>query len=121
MNTNIVIKWLQETIQRLFTSSPLFFKIWTIISTILVLITGVPELVNFISGVITIPDLWNANITLAVAWAARAALFMSLLTTQSTPVLVTSEGTILKTTDDVKLPFTAIAEQKIAVATDVVK
>jgi len=60
-----------------------------------------------------IPDLWNAKVTLAVAWASRAALFMSLLTTQSKPTGVTQEGQIIKSTDTAKLPFTSATEQKI--------
>lgn len=112
MKTNALILFLQESLQRLFTKSPLFFKIWTYISLALVLVTGVPELVNFISGVVTIPELWNAQITLAVAWASRAALLMSLLTTQSKTVEVKEDGTVLKQTDSTKLPFTTRAEIK---------
>ena len=113
MNTQIIL-FLKENLQRIFTKSPLFFKIWSTISGLLVLVTGIPELVNSISGVITIPEVWNASITLAVAWASRAALFMSLLTTQSEPMLI--RGDVVKVTNADKLPFTALAEQKIVEA-----
>lgn len=111
MNSTIIL-FLKENLQRLFTKSPLFFKIWTFISLALVLVTGVPELVNAISGVITIPELWNVHITTAVAWASRAALFMSLLTNQSTIAAQTIGGVPLKQTNAQVLPFTSAAEVK---------
>lgn len=112
MKNNQILLFLQETLQRLFTKSPLFFRVWTYISLALVLITSVPEIINYISGVITIPDLWNAQITLIVAWASRVALFMSLLTTQSKVTAKTEDGVLLKTTNDTSLPFTNKAEKK---------
>lgn len=114
-----VLTWLQELIQRFFTKSPLFFKIWTIVSGALVLITGVPELLSTMN--IHIPDLWNVKVTAAVAWASRAALFMSLLTTQSKPVGVTKTGEVVKATNENKLPFTAATEQMSAVKNEVTK
>ena len=110
---NILILFLKENIQRLFTKSPLFFKIWSTVATVLVLITGIPELINYLSGAITIPDAWSPQITQAVAWASRAALFMSLMTTQGTPSAQTLDGTILKKTDEKKLPFTAKSEENL--------
>lgn len=109
-----LVLFLQENLQRLFTKSPLFFKIWTYISLALVLITGVPDLINWLGDSVVIPDLWNLKITAAVAWSSRAALFMSLLTTQSTTVAVTEDGTGLKATDATALPFTAKNEAKVA-------
>jgi len=118
-NQNMIIKWLGENIQRLFTKSPLFFQIWQIISFILIAITWVPDLLNLIPG-ISIPDLWNTQITLVVKYASLATLFMSSLSTQSKTVGVTNKaaggipsGTIIKTTDT-KLPFTVQAEQNTA-------
>jgi len=109
---NAVILFLQESLARLFKKSPIFFQIWTWISVGLVLVTGLPDLINSLNGVVVIPDLWNAKITLAVAWASRAALFMSLLTVQSTPE-VSDTGAIVKKTDEKALPFTAKTEQTI--------
>ena len=106
----IVLTWLQENIQRLFVKSPTFFKVWIWISGALVLITGVPEFITAMPFNITIPDLWNAKITLIVAWASRGVLLMSLLTTQSKPAAITTTGAVLKVTDN-KLPFTAVTEQ----------
>lgn len=109
-----VLTFLQENLQRLFTKSPKFFRIWTIVSGALVLITGIPELISALPFDVHIPDLWNAKVTEAVAWASRAALFMSLLTTKSEPVGVTAGGNVLKVTDATKLPFTAATEAKSA-------
>jgi len=118
MGTANVLTFLQELIKRFQTKSPLFFKIWMFISGALVLITGVPEFLTTMN--IHIPDLWNVKVTLAVAWASRAALFMSLLTTQSKSVGVTETGTVIKITNDKLLPFTAATEQKVAVKSDTV-
>lgn len=113
MKANI-LTFLQENLQRLFTKSPKFFRIWTLVSGALVLITGLPDLINSLPFDVHIPDLWNARVTTAVAWASRAAFFMSLLTTQSVPVGVTAGGNVIKVTDQTKLPFTAAVESKVA-------
>lgn len=112
---NMLIAYLRETIQRLFAKSPKFFMIWTIVSSALVLLTGLPDLLSSLSFLhITIPNVWDAKVTSAVAWASRAALFMSLLTTQSKPASVTADGVVLKKTDEKVLPFTAAVEVKKA-------
>lgn len=118
-NANI-LTFLQENLQRLFTKSPTFFKVWMAISGALVLVTGLPEFINMlhING-INIPDLLNAKSNLIVSWASRGVFFMSLLTTQSKPTAVTNDGTVVKVTDTKKLPFTAAKEQKAAVKKDV--
>ena len=108
---NSIILFLRENLQRLFTKSPFFFKIWSLISLTLVLITGIPDFVNTLSGIVVIPDVWGEHITIAVAWASRAALFMSLLTTQSNTVAITEQGKVLKQTDAKSLPFTATIEK----------
>lgn len=119
MNPNI-LTFLQETLQRLFTKSPKFFKVWMLISGALVLITGLPDFINFlhIAG-FTIPNVWNEHVTIAVAWASRAALLMATLTTKSIPIAKTEGGNILKVTDETKLPFTAAVEQKSAVKNNI--
>lgn len=114
MPTANVLTFIQELLKRLFTKSPLFFKIWTWISTALVLITGIPAFITMLPIGITIPDLFNEGITLAVRYAGMGVLLMSLLTTQSKPGAVTDSGVVIKSTDSTKLPFTAAAEQKTA-------
>jgi hypothetical protein len=110
-NQNMLIAFLQENIQRLFTKSPLFFKWWQIITILLMAITGVPEALLYF-GVVLPPDIaFFANKIIAAA--ALGALLMSKLTTQSKAVGVSEIGTVLKTTDK-QLPFTLQAEQKAA-------
>jgi len=123
-NQNMIVKWLGENIQRLFAKSPLFFQIWQIISFILIAITWIPDLLNLIPG-ISIPDLWNTQITLIVKYASLATLFMSSLSTQSKAVGVTTKtaagipsGTVIKATDT-KLPFTVQAEKNTASVAEV--
>jgi len=116
-NQNMILKWLGENIQRLFTKSPLFFKIWQIISLILIAISWVPDLLNLIPG-ISIPDLWNVQITLVVKYASFVALFMSSLVTQSPAIGVTKSGAVVKKTDT-NLPFTIQAEKNTASIADV--
>jgi len=109
---NQVLNFLQEMLQRLFTKSPMFFKVWVFISSAFVLITGVPDFLSMFH--VQIPNLWNEHVTQAVAWSSRAMLFMSALTTQSKPTAITEDGTILKKTDEKKLPFTAKNEANVA-------
>lgn len=112
-NANVLI-FLKELLQRLLVKSPKFFKIWTWISSGLILITGIPAFISMLPVGITIPDIFNQGVTVAVRYAGIGVLLMSLLTTQSKPVGVTEAGTVIKATDDKKLPFTAAAEQKSA-------
>ena len=112
-SNNIVILWFKENLQRLFTESPTFFKIWSWISGVLLLISGVPELINNLMPTLPIPELWNHYINSAVTFASGAALLMSKLTTQSTPIAQTLDGTLLKHTNIEALPFTAKKEDKL--------
>lgn len=113
MKANI-LTFLQENLQRLFTKSPMFFKIWTLIAGVFVLITGIPELLNALPFDLHIPDVWNERTTIAVKWASRAAAAMALLTTKGIPVGITPGGNVLKVTNETKLPFTAALEKKSA-------
>lgn len=112
---NIVLAFIQENLQRLFTKSPTFFKVWTFISGALVLITGLPAFIDMLNiNGFHIPDLWNEAVTKSVGYASSGILLMSLLTTQSPPAGTTTTGEVIKSTDQKKLPFTAAKEQKIA-------
>lgn len=108
MNTDAV-KFLRETLQRLFTKSPLFFKIWMIVSGVLVVITGLPDILSQVH--VVLPEIFSKDINTAVAWASRGAFIMAWLTTADQPTAVNENGEILKTTST-KLPFTAAAEIK---------
>lgn len=109
MNTNNpLFQFLQELFLRFSAKSPTFFKIWQLISSILVAVTGLPDFLQMFG--ITLPAPWNALESKAVAFAAAGVLFMSLLTTQSKVTSKTEDGALLKKTDETKLPFTASQE-----------
>lgn len=114
---NLFINWLAENLKRLFTKSPKFFLVWTWVSGLLVAITGIPEALDFF-GVILPPAL-EVLANKAVAMASGGAFFMSLLTTQSTPVALTNDGEMLKKTDENKLPFTSRCEKKQVIKSNV--
>lgn len=111
-----LIAFLQEIFQRFRTKSPKFFQIWQWISGALVMITTLPSLLSEIESFgIVLPEVFHGHVAIAVRYAGIGVLLMSMLTTQSKPTAITEDGTILKKTDDAKLPFTAGAEQKNAV------
>ena len=107
-NANI-ITWLQESLQRLFTKSPAFFRIWMIVFGALGLVAYLPSVINLFPDT-HIADLLNANMTAILKGASAAGLLMSQLTTQSRPGAVTDGGVVIKSTDSTRLPFTAAKE-----------
>jgi len=120
MNTsNPLILWIIEMFQRLMTKSPTFFKVWKVITGIPVLIIAIPDALQLLN--IHLPQVFSAHIQDVVGWASTAMLFMSFLPSQSTPVAVDVNGNILKTTNDLTLPFTANSEQKALLKQDLVK
>lgn len=111
-----LIAFLQEIFQRFKTKSPKFFKVWQWISAALVMITSLPQLLSQVEGFgIVLPESAHSQLAIAVRYAGIGILLMSLLTTQSKPAAITEDGTVLKKTDEQKLPFTAGAEQKTAI------
>jgi hypothetical protein len=112
MNSNLFLSWLQENIQRFFTSSPLFFKWWQRISYALILITAVPEFLQMFD--INLPEPFNTVFSKVVLAASIGILWMARLASQSTPIAVSQSGDVLKKTNEAKLPFTAKAEKKEA-------
>ena len=107
---NALINWLVENVQRLFMKSPKFFKVWKIILSVPVLIIALPNALKLFN--IHLPQVFNDKITIAVSWASTAALIFSFFPTQSIPVATDQNGTPIKQTDTIKLPFTAQAEEK---------
>lgn len=106
--------WLQENLARLFTKSPLFFRIWQLIGAAAVLLTSLPGWLSDIeSAGIHIPQLLNDKANLIVKVAGYAIAGMAYLTTQSKPSAIDEKGNVLKQTNEGKLPFTAGAEQKL--------
>lgn len=115
ITNNLFIKWLAENLKRLFTKSPKFFLVWSWISGLLVAITGIPQALDFFG--VTLPPMFEVLANKAVALASAGAFFMSILTTQSTPVAITEEGGVIKKTDEEKLPFTAQSEKNQVIKT----
>lgn len=115
---NIILLWLKENITRLFAKSQMFFKVWSIISAAFVLMSGLPDFINWLHLFqIEIPTLWNDKVNLIVAWCSRGALLMSMLSTESKAVAKDETGAILKQTNQDKLPFTAKVENNKPVET----
>jgi hypothetical protein len=110
MNNTILVDFIVEFFKRLSTKSPKFFQIITLVSTILALVSGLPYFFDFIGVHLPAKLLSLENIVLAKC-AATAAI-ISALTSQSKPVATTTDGTIFKTTDTSKLPFTTAMENK---------
>lgn len=106
---NLFLSWLQENIQRFFTSSPLFFKWWQRISYALILITAVPEFLQMFD--VELPPPFNTYLSKAVMFCSIGILWMARLASQSVPIAVSQSGDVLKKTDTAKLPFTAKAEK----------
>lgn len=109
MQNNLLL-FVQELIQRLFTKSPVFFQIINRISLALILVTGLPGFFEELG--INLPDWATVLQNKIIAWSAIVSAIISKLTTQSTPIAVTSSGEVLKKTDEKKLPFTAKSEDK---------
>jgi len=106
-----VILFLREWLNRFFVKSPAFFKIWQVISTILLVISGAPYVLNYIQSFIVIPSAWSTQINLIISCASSGALFMSSMTAKSEPIV---PGYLITETNVVKLPFTAVIEKEVA-------
>lgn len=109
---NLFAAFLRELFQRFFTKSPKFFKIFQLISGACTAVTGLPAFLQMF-GINLPPELMVLQ-NKAVAYAAMGVLFTSLMTTQSAPAATKEDGSILKQTDEKKLPFTAANEVKMA-------
>lgn len=107
---NLALAFFQELLQRFFTKSPLFFRIWQWISASTAVITGIPPLLVQLG--ITLPAPYDALSNKFIAALTTGMWIMSRLTTQNPVVAATSEGTLLKRTSN-QLPFTAAAENSL--------
>lgn len=105
-----IVKFLQETLQRIFQKSPTFFKWWQIITGVLTCIAGIPFLMTNLG--ITLPEPFATMSNKAVTFAGGGAFFMSLMAVRQVPVAQTEEGKGIVVIDEKKLPFTAKSEEK---------
>lgn len=109
---NLFVAFLKELFQRFSTKSPKFFRIFQLLSGVCTALTGLPEFLQMMG--INLPPELTVLQNKAVAYASMGVLFTSLMTTQSKPMGTKEDGSILKQTDENKLPFTAANEVKIA-------
>lgn len=109
---NMILAFLQEMFQRFATRSPRFFKIWQVVTAVATLVTGVPEFLAFIG--VTLPESLTVLQDRVVGAFSTGLFIMSMMTTQSKPVGVTADGSVIKVTNDKLLPFTARSEDKKA-------
>jgi hypothetical protein len=112
MKQSDIIAFIQEILQRLKTRSPKFFKVWNFINSAVLLISGVPTLLNMldIQSVETILPSTSAKVVLKIiAFASAWGLFMNKLTVKSNHEVIEDEGALIQKpcTD---LPFTAKKE-----------
>lgn len=107
---NQFLNFVAELIKRFATKSPKFFKVLQIILGAVTAVTGLPELLTWLS--IPLPAWMTYLSNSGVAWATLSAFLMALLPADTPVVAQTQDGTQLKATNEAKLPFTAKAEEK---------
>ncbi len=112
-NSNLFLAFLQELFKRFATKSPKFFQIFQWISGAATAITGLPAFLTQLG--VTLPPAVLAVENKFIAAVSLGALFMSMLTTQSTINSISPQGVANKQTNPEKLPFTAAVEVKTAV------
>lgn len=110
----MITKWLQENVSRLSQKSPKFFRWWGMLSTIFMLGSGIPFVLELFETVwhYTLPEPFNSMSNKAVLFCSMGIKFMSMMPVNTPIVGQTTEGAAVKVTDEVKLPFTAKAEEK---------
>ena len=104
---NVLIAFLKENLNRLFTKKPRFFIWWQWLTGALSAVTGLPYVVSLFG---TLPPPLLALENKIVAACATGFFLASQLTSASPVATVTKDGAVLKQTDADKLPFTAQVE-----------
>lgn len=108
MNQSDFILWLQENLSRLKQTSPKFWKVWTAINSLLLLISGIPTVMAW-SGVKDLnqflPGTPGRIVLRIIAFAAGYALIQNKLTVTSTHKVVV-DGDILISKPCPDLPYT---------------
>jgi hypothetical protein len=116
-NQNAALAFLIETIQRLKTKSPKFFKYWNIFNGAIAIIADVPTILSMFD--VQLPAApWTHIVTKIIGAAATWGWIMTKLTTERSTVTNNDEVVEAKA---VKLPFTEKAEAKKLDAQDVVR
>jgi hypothetical protein len=108
---SLLLKWVRESLNRLFLQSPSFFKVWQKIGVALMLVFGIPEALEEINKLFQL-DIWQyvpepirffANKTFA-AVGLTIRIMASLVITPTNPTPVTKDGN--EASSNAKLPFT---------------
>lgn len=108
--SNIALNFFVELWQRLRTKSPTFFRVLQLFSALLTFAGYIPSILQRWFNV----EVPGHIITMCEDISKYSAGFLvaASLPVSSTTVAVTTQGEILKKTDETKLPFTAIKEVK---------
>lgn len=109
---NPVTNFFLEMFQRLITRSPKFFRVLQTVSALLTFAGQIPWALQRWVGV-EVPEP-TINLCQDIAKYALGFFGASMLPVASPPVAITASGGILKKTDEVKMPYTAAAEQALA-------
>lgn len=109
---NVLIAFLKENLNRLFTKKPRFFIWWQWLTGALSAVTGLPGLLAMLN--VNLPAHFAALENKFVAACAAGFFLASQLASASPVVAVTKDGAVLKKTDPQALPFTAQVEVKKA-------
>ena len=101
---NPLILFLSETLSRLSTKSPKFFRVYKYISGVVIALTGIPSALEYWQVVLPHPFNIFANQTAGIA--ATVAFIMASLPVNNITIGQTETGPV-KQVDAEKLPFTA--------------
>lgn len=105
---NLLLNWLQETLNRLFIKQPKYFKYWTWLSMFGMAVSGIPYvLVQFN---IILPEPFATFSNKFVSGMSIAMYWMSKLVVRTPQVGKTTEGQAIQVTSEKEMPFTAKSE-----------
>jgi hypothetical protein len=99
-----LVKWLQETWQRIFTKSPAYFNVWTRIYAFIIVVPQIPALLTEFG--VTLPAAWQGTANKIISIAGIVGLLMSKVTTRDATVIASDQNTN-------KMPFTASKDLSI--------
>jgi hypothetical protein len=111
MANNMAADFLREFLNRIFSKSPLFFKVAQFISALLAFAGFVPRILAKYFN-IEIPD-HTEELCKDIGIFFTGAFGAVLLPVKQVPVAQTPEGEAIKVTDEKKMPFTAKAETRV--------
>lgn len=109
MQQNQFYAWLSETLTRFVSKSPVYFKVWNVILTLIAIIPQIPAVLASFN--IQVPLVLAPAVAKLISAAAIGALFTSKLTVKDPTMTVTGSNlqgdTVSETIVKPSLPFTA--------------